>query len=267
MPVMDGAQVLAVEGIVRDVTPRVEVERRLRESEEQMRQLAARLQVAREEERTEVARELHDELGQTLTALKLEVSRAVAAFASDPTSVTAIDRLQSVVGLVEIGIAMVKRISARLRPATLDHLGLAEAVRWEARTFAARTGIRCQVRSTRRETRLSAEQQTALFRIVQEALNNVVCHASASSVRIAIVEDDRGVDVHVRDNGRGISADDVAAPGSLGLLGMRERAAAIGGSFKVSGRRGSGTVVSVHVPAGERTAEDRPRAEAESKFG
>lgn len=249
IPVFDAAgQIIGIEGIARDVTARVEGERRLRESEEQMRQLAARVQTAREEERAEVSRELHDELGQTLTALKLEINRAVAAFASDPTSVTSVDRLQSVVGLVDLGIATVKRISARLRPATLDHLGLAEAVRWEALTFKARTGIRCQVRANRRDSRLTAEQQTALFRILQEALNNVVCHANASAVHVTITERDDDVELRIRDNGRGISASQAAAPGSIGLLGMKERAALIGGTFKVSGQRGKGTVVSVHVP-------------------
>jgi signal transduction histidine kinase len=229
----------------------------MRESEEQLRQLAARLQSAREEERAEVSRELHDELGQTLTALKLEINRAVAAFASNPGGVTSVDRLQSVVGLVDLGIATVKRISARLRPATLDHLGLTEAIRWEALTFKARTGIRCQVRSNRQQTRMNGEQQTALFRIVQEALNNVVCHANASSVQIGIKETDELVELSVRDNGRGISATQAAAPGSIGLLGMKERAALINGTFKVSGQRGKGTVVSVHVPISNATAMNR----------
>jgi signal transduction histidine kinase len=232
-----------------------------------MRQLAARVQSAREEERAEVSRELHDELGQTLTALKIEVNRAVAAFASDPPSVTRVDRLQSVVGLVDLGIATVKRISARLRPATLDHLGLAEAMRWEAMTFKARTGIRCQVRASRQDTRLSPEQQTALFRIVQEALNNVVCHANASSVRITLTETSTDVDLRIRDNGRGISAAQVAAPQSIGLLGMKERASLIGGTFKIAGQRGKGTVVSVHVPLSTIPADDRRRAQAEPQLG
>jgi len=147
-----------------------------------------------------------------------------------------------------VGIATVKRISARLRPATLDYLGLPEAIRLEAATFKARTGIRCQVKATRDESRLSVEQRTALFRIVQEALNNVVCHASASSVHIAISKMDESVELQVRDNGRGITAAEATAPGSIGLLGMKERAALVGGTFTISGQRGKGTVVSVQVP-------------------
>ncbi len=268
IPVFDAAgHIIGLEGIARDVSGRVESERRLRESEDQLRQLAARLQGAREEERAEVSRELHDELGQTLTALKLEINRAVAAFASVPSSVTTVDRLQSIVGLVDLGIATVKRISARLRPATLDHLGLAEAIRWEALTFKARTGIRCQLRANRQQTRLSAEQQTALFRILQEALNNVVCHANASSVQVSIKETDDAVDMRIRDNGRGISAEQTAAAGSIGLLGMKERAALIGGRFTIAGARGKGTVVSVHVPLGELSAVHRPRIRTEPSRG
>ncbi len=268
IPVFDAAgQIIGLEGIARDVSGRVEAERRLRESEEQMRQLAARLQGAREEERAEVSRELHDELGQTLTALKLEINRAVAAFASIPSSVTTVDRLQSIVGLVDLGIATVKRISARLRPATLDHLGLAEAIRWEALTFKARTGIRCQLRANRQQTRLSAEQQTALFRILQEALNNVVCHANASSVQVSIKETDDAVEMRIRDNGRGISAEQTSAPGSIGLLGMKERAALVGGTFTIAGARGKGTVVSVHVPLSESPAVHRPRTRTEPTRG
>ncbi|MGE3955359.1 MAG: PAS domain S-box protein [Vicinamibacterales bacterium] len=265
LPVYDSAgHIVGIEAIARDITHRVESERRLRESEEQMRQLAARLQTAREEERAEVSRELHDELGQTLTALRLEINRAVSVFASDPKNVSTVDRLQSVVGLVDLGIGMVKRISARLRPATLDHLGLAEAIRWEAATFKARTGIRCQARSNRRQTRLDAAQQTALFRIVQEALNNVVCHANASSVQVAIRETDTEVELRVRDNGRGITAAQASAPASIGLLGMRERASLIGGTFTVTGQRGKGTVVSVIVPLEQPKTVNRPLARSES---
>jgi PAS domain S-box-containing protein len=249
LPVFDAdGNVVGIEGLGRDITSRLAAEQRLLESEEQLRQLAARLQRVREEERAEVSRELHDELGQTLTALKLDINRAVAAFASEPRGVTPIDRLQSVVGLVDVGIATVKRISARLRPATLDHLGLAEAAQGEAAAFKARTGIRCQVRSNRQHSRLDEQQRTALFRILQEALNNVVCHANASSVQVVIHESDADVELTVRDNGRGITVDQAAAPGALGLLGMKERAALMGGTFAVSGRRGKGTVVSVRVP-------------------
>src|SRR5688572_6035547 len=142
-------------------------------AQDQMRQLAARIQRAREEERATLARELHDELGQTLTALKLELGRTTSELQGVPVALNAVNRLQSVIGLVEIALTTVKRITTSLRPPALDHLGLAEAVRWETMAFGARTGLRCHVRANRETTALSAEQQTVLFRIVQEALTNV----------------------------------------------------------------------------------------------
>lgn len=252
----DDGQLIAIEGVARDVTARIESERKLRQSEEQLRQLTRRLETAREEERTDVARELHDEVGQTLTALKIEINRAVSAFGSAEHSVNAINRLQSVVGLVDFGIATVKRLSSRLRPATLDHFGLAEAIRWEGVTFKARTGIRCRVVAPGRRSRLSMEQQTALFRIAQEALNNVVCHARASAVRIVIKELASVVEFRIHDNGRGITPAEASAPESLGLRGMRERAALVGGTFSISGQRGTGSTVTVVVPLAQRDKTD-----------
>lgn len=213
-----------------------------------MRQLAARIQTAREEERATIARELHDELGQTLTAIKLELGRATTEINKQQLGSPVVDRLQSLIGLVEIGIATVKRITTDLRPATLDHLGLAAAVRWEAMTFRARTGLRCHVHADRDETMISAERQTMLFRIFQEALTNVVRHASASAVHVALAHRRGMVELQIRDNGRGITEAQLTDPGAIGLLGMQERASLVGGTFEVAGRRGKGTTITVRVP-------------------
>lgn len=249
VPVTDrSGRVIAIEGIARDVTEGVEAQRRLRGSEEQMRQLAARVQTAREEERTTIARELHDELGQTLTAVKLELARAAAAMTEEHVVPRSIDRLQSLVGLIEIALETVKRLCTQLRPPTLDHLGLPSAVQWEAMTFRARTGLRCHVRADRESTALSREQQTVLFRIFQEALTNVVRHAKASAVEVILAERSSRFELRIRDNGGGITEAQARNPRSMGLLGMRERAALIGGLFDITGRRGKGTVVSVRVP-------------------
>ena len=243
-----GYLVIAIEGISRDITEPIETRQHLQESEEQMRRLAARVQTAREEERATLARELHDELGQTLTAIKLELGRASAEINKQQLGSVVVDRLQSLIGFAEIGIATVKRITTDLRPATLDHLGLAAAIRWEAMTFRARTGLRCHVRSDKDATRLSPERQTVLFRIFQEALTNVVRHASASAVHVALAHR-RGVfELQIRDNGRGITDARLADPGSVGLLGMQERASLIGGTFNIIGKRGKGTTVTVRVP-------------------
>ena len=234
---------------MRDIS---EEKQRLRESEEQLRQLAARVQTAREEERANLARELHDELGQTLTAIKLELGRTASALRKNRVDGQTVDRVQSLTGLVEIGLATVKRIAANLRPATLDHLGLAAAVRWEASGFRASTGIRCYVRAARESTALNAEQQTMVFRIFQEALTNVVRHARASAVYVSLAERRGTFELRIRDNGRGIKDADMTHPGAIGLLGMRERAAIIGGGFTIAGRPGKGTVLTVRVPTAGR---------------
>src|SRR5262245_3470903 len=197
------------------------------ESEEQLRQLAGRLQAAREEERAQVARELHDELGQTLTALKLDISRTVAALVEQRLTPSIIDRVQSLVGLSDIALVTVKRIATRLRPPILDHLRLADAMHWEALALKARTGLRCHVRKNTATTNLPGEQQTALFRIFQEALTNIVRHAGASAVQVTLVERGSLFELRIRDNGRGITDLQASNPGAIGLLGMRERAALV----------------------------------------
>jgi PAS domain S-box-containing protein len=251
-------QLVAVEGIARDITAAIETQQQLRASQDQLRRLAASLQTAREEERASVARELHDELGQTLTALKLELGRTTDALKQHHVAPGVMDRLQSLVGLVEIGVAMVKRIATTLRPPALDHLGLAEAIRSEAATFRARTGVRCHIAAAREDTALPSRQQTALFRIFQEALTNVVRHAQASAVHVRLAETSRAFELRVADNGRGITDAEIAHRESIGLLGMRERAKQAGATLDIVGVPGKGTTISVRVPLVTRRASSRP---------
>jgi two-component system, NarL family, sensor histidine kinase UhpB len=260
VPIRDAAgKLIAVEGIARDITARIEAQRQLRASQEQMRRLATSLQTAREEERASVARELHDELGQTLTALKLELGRTADALKGQHLTLPVMDRLQSLVGLVDIGVAMVKRIATGLRPPALDHLGLAEAIRWEAAAFSARSGLRCHVAADKECTALTARQQTALFRIFQEALTNVVRHAHASAVRVRLTETSHDFELRVADNGRGITIAEMSAHESIGLLGMRERANQAGATLELAGLPGKGTVIKVRVPLPGKTVK-RPAA-------
>src|SRR5439155_19496489 len=135
------------------------------------------------------------------------------------------------------GIAIVKRLCTELRPPALDHLGLAAAVRWEAMAFRSRTGIRCHVRAHKDATSLTNEQATALFRIFQEALNNVVRHAKASAVQVTLDERPRVFELRIQDNGTGITDAQIHDARSIGLLGMRERATLVGATFEVTGRR------------------------------
>jgi signal transduction histidine kinase len=260
VPIYDPASgdLVAIEGIARDVTDRLETQRQLRSSQEQMRRLAANLQTAREEERASLSRELHDELGQTLTAIKLEIGRTADALKDQHLTPPIMDRLQTLVGLVEIGVATVKRIATNLRPPALDHLGLAEAIRFDAAAFSARTGLRCHVVAAKERTRLTATQQTALFRIFQEALTNVARHAKASAVRVRMTETRRLFELRVSDNGRGITEAEIGHVESIGLLGMRERAAQADAVLELAGLPGKGTVVKVRVPLAPRTT--KPRA-------
>jgi signal transduction histidine kinase len=212
--------------------------------------LSLRLETVREEERARVARELHDELGQVLTSLKLEFIWLVDELKkSDPKpGIQLVNKLQSLIGLIEISIQSVRQISGDLRPAVLDHLGLREAIQWEATRFQARTGIRCRVVSQLTYDLADRARALALYRILQEALTNVVRHAHAGAVRIHLAERGRMLILMVKDNGRGITKSELSSMMSIGLLGMSERARLLGGSLTVTGVPGRGTTVTVKVP-------------------
>jgi signal transduction histidine kinase len=230
-----------------------------------MRRLALSLQAAREEERADLARELHDDLGQTLTAIKLELARTADALKDVRLDVPVMDRLQALVGLVEIGVATVKRIATKLRPPALDYLGLAEAIRWEAAAFRSRSGLRCHVVAATNQPALTSEQQTAFFRIFQEALTNVVRHAQASAVRVHLGEEGGVCTLRVSDNGRGITRTEVSNAHAIGLLGMRERAAQAGATLDIVGAPGRGTVVTVRAPLPLRAQPARSRRRTRAK--
>jgi two-component system, NarL family, sensor histidine kinase UhpB len=209
-----------------------------------------RLETAREEERARLARELHDELGQVLTSLKLEFMWLVDELGkADPKpSNQLVNKLQALVGLIEVSIQSVRHISGDLRPAVLDHLGLAEAITWECSRFERRTGIRCRVSAKVSREMPDRSQALALFRIVQEALTNVARHAHAGAVQITLRERGRLMTISVKDNGRGITKAQKSSHDSIGLLGMSERARLIGGRVTITGVQGRGTTVTVQVP-------------------
>jgi signal transduction histidine kinase len=244
----DRGRLIAIEGIGRDVTKSLEVERRLRESERQLRQLAANRDAERETERADLARELHDELGQTLTTLKMDLTRTVSDLIPRQLEPRTIDCMQSMVGSIEVATETVRRLATSLRPPALDHFGLAAAIELEGAALARRTGLRCRI-SGSLKTAMTPEQTTAVFRIVQEALTNVVRHADASAVRIVMRETSTTRSVRIHDNGRGIDRRSLDNPASIGLLGMRERATLIGGKLQISSQPGKGTTVLISVPA------------------
>jgi PAS domain S-box-containing protein len=242
----DGTLV-SIAGLGRDVTETIAAPERLRASEAQLRRLAASIEEAREKERALIARELHDELGQSLTAMKLELTRMVRVLTPQGLPLEAIDGLQSIIGGVDVATETVRRLATSLRPPALDHLGLVAAIELEAAALARRTGVRCRVVGNRRVTRLDPARSVTVFRIVQEALTNAIRHASASAIRISIHSTARTTTVHVQDNGRGISNEAIEDPSAIGLVGMRERAELIGARLTVSSTPGKGTTVSMVV--------------------
>lgn len=221
-------------------------ERREAEQARRVRELAAHLQSAREAERTHVAREIHDELGQALTGLKLEVSY-LARRAGDGSGEMR-ERLDGVGSLIDGTIASVRRIAAELRPQILDELGLLEAIRWQVQEFEKRTEISCAVELPEAELDWSTDRATAMFRILQEALTNVARHAGATRASVQVTRLEDRVVLEVSDDGRGITKDQVSDSPTFGLLGMQERARMFGGSLKVESGERRGTTVTVSMP-------------------
>ena len=218
----------------------------LKDSYEQLRALAAKLQTVRDEERTQIARELHDQLGQALTALKYDLAWLTRRLVKDDAAQT--QKAKAVFTQMDALIKTVRRIATELRPGMLDDLGLAASIEWQAREFQKRTGVRCEVSVPEQELQLAPAQSTALFRILQETLTNVVRHADAKHVKVKLEAVNGSVTMRVQDDGRGFRSAEVANTHSLGLLGMRERAELLGGSFSVRGFPGEGTVVTVSMP-------------------
>ena len=230
-----------------------ESEAKLRESEAQQREagemlqkLARHLQDAGEKERTRLAHELHDELGQALTAMKMDVSWILGKLPADQAALRA--RVADLSKLADQTLRSVRRLSQEMRPGVLDDLGLPEALEWQAAEFSERTGIRCRVETSIAEGRLTKDQDTALFRIVQESLTNASRHSEATEVDIALVEAEGAVRLRIADNGRGIREQEARGGRSLGLLGMHERAAAAGGRTSIEGLPGRGTTITVTIP-------------------
>lgn len=230
----------------KEVRRREQAEDEQRGSFEQLRVLAARIQTTREEERARVAREIHDELGQALTAIKIDLSALLPNAATGPGP--GWQRQQAIFRLLDEAIRSVQRIATDLRPGVLDDLGLVAAVEWLVEEFQGRTGVEGHVNLPNADLAVDAERATALFRILQEALTNVARHARATRVIVRLTEEDGDLRLEVRDNGGGIAQERLAAGRSLGVLGMRERAMMLGGEFSIGGTPENGTTVTVRIP-------------------
>jgi PAS domain S-box-containing protein len=236
----------AIQVVVRDITERKRAEEQLRSSREQLRALAAHLESIREDERSLIAREIHDELGQMLTGLKIDLSWLAARLSSEQSAL--LKKVPDMEALIDATIQSVRRISSQLRPGVLDDLGLIAAIEWQAQEFQSRMGMVCRFTAPSEEIELDPDLSTALFRILQEALTNVIRHAHATHVTILLTEEADRLILTVTDNGRGITEQELAAKTSLGLLGIRERALLLGGEVAITGHPGAGTTVKVGMP-------------------
>jgi len=235
---------------IREISENKRAEEFLRSSGEQLREFAARLESVREEERTRVAREIHDELGQALTILKLDLSwlqTQTPRSQSKPRK-----KIKAMMAHVDETINLVRKIASELRPSILDDLGLIPAIEWQLSEIQKRTGIRCTLRGTVEKQDLDPEKSAAVFRVVQEALTNVVRHAKAPAVQITLRaehEDERErLYISIVDNGKGITEAELSDAKSLGIVGMKERIARFGGELTITSRRGKGTRLDINLP-------------------
>jgi two-component system sensor histidine kinase UhpB len=234
-------------GTCTEIDDRKQAEDALRRSLSELRALAGRLQSVREEERTSVARQIHDELGQALTGIKLESASLMRELPKEAKQQAI--RAQSIAKLADETIQAVRRIATELRPGILDDLGLAAAVEWVAEEFRARTRTKVQLHLPGAALVIDREHATALFRILQEILTNVARHANATEVNLRLVKEEGNLILEVHDNGKGITKEELSTGRSLGILGMRERALLLGGELTISGAPAFGTTVTVRIPA------------------
>jgi len=241
---------LAVVEVSNDITAQKQLQLDLAASREELRALSNHLQSALEEERTRIAREIHDELGQQLTGLKMDVAWLGSRIARlhDPAAPDLVAKTQAMRELVDAAVQAVRRTATALRPLLLDDLGLVAALEWLTGEFTARTRIPCSFAADEPARRCDRAVATALFRIAQEALTNVARHAGATQVAVRLRPEAGGLVLEVRDDGRGIAPDGGGGERSLGVLGMQERARLLGGDVSVSSRPGQGTTVRARVP-------------------
>jgi len=230
----------------RDISGHKQTEEKLKDATDRLRELSKRLQQIREEERTIIAREIHDELGQVLTVLKIQLSLAEKKL--HPNQIEVIEKMDYACDLLDQTVKSVQQISAKLRPGILDELGLIPAIEWQTREFEKRADISCRLSLSTEPPDIAQEKATALFRIFQEALTNVARHSRAKRVSVFLKFQPDNLILEITDNGRGISQTQINASSSLGILGMRERVMVFGGTMEINGIPGEGTHIKVTMP-------------------
>jgi PAS domain S-box-containing protein len=240
-----------IQGFFRDITERKRLAEEIRESREQLRLLAAKLESSREEERINLAREIHDELGQSLTALKMDFAWLAKNLPKEQTVL--IDKAKSMQELLDGNVKLARDITTRLRPAILDDFGLLAAIEWQASDFDARTGIKCRVKSNVKKINLHKNLSISLFRVFQEALTNILKHSEASHVDINLMKKSNIMTIEIQDEGKGIKKSDLRKKGAFGILGIRERASLLGGTLNIDSHPGKGTTIRVTISMTKRS--------------
>jgi two-component system sensor histidine kinase UhpB len=234
-----------IQGVMLDIGERKQREAAEALAKAQLQALGKRMESVREEERTRIAREVHDELGQSLTALRLELAVLGAALPQDPALAARVASMDELIGRT---VDTVRRISYELRPGVLDTLGLIAAIEWQTREFERRSGIACELALPAAEPEIRPNRATAIFRVFQEILTNIARHAGATQVDVCVSLPAGNLLLEVADNGRGFPAENGEGRASLGLLGMRERVAEFGGLVSIDSQPGRGTHIAVAVP-------------------
>jgi signal transduction histidine kinase len=241
-----GGKAVTLLGTLQDVTERYQAESELRRAYEEVRQLADHLQSARENERVAIAREIHDEMAQSLTAQKIDLVRLKARLPEDDSFLTGL--AADILASINQTIDSVQRILMNLRPALLDDLGLLAAIEWQVEQFQARTDMACRLVLPEEEPELTQKERTAMFRIMQEALLNILRHSGATAMCLELRTGTSWLLMKISDNGKGVSELEVSNSRSFGLIGMRERAHVFGGKVIIKGEEGKGTTVSTRIP-------------------
>lgn len=246
----------SIQGMMRDITERYQARAELERSHVELRRLGNALETAQEEERKRLARELHDDLGQTLTVLKMDMSSLKSKLADSPADPAMyaglLDDIERMDSQLNHTVQSVRRISADLRPVLMDDLGLATALETLIKQVSRISNIRCAFDLNPDRLLIDKRLATPLFRIAQEALNNIVKHAQATEVKLSLYRDAaNSLILEVRDNGKGLTREDRRKPDSFGLIGMRERAYALGGELRIDSEPGSGTMIQIKIPNSE----------------
>lgn len=253
-PVFEDNKVIRVITVIRDITKRKHTEEEILESQKQLKAFAAHLQTIKEEERVKIARELHDNLGQNLTALRIDISRLIKKIneADEKANIKSIvAQAGELLPLIDATIKLVRTISSELHPRVLDEFGLVSAIEWQIEGFTKRTGISCKLELEVETIEIEDNNRIAVFRIFQEALTNIMRHANATHVIVRIRKKNHSTILEVKDNGIGIKESNISDIESLGLTGMRERAFLLGGELMIKVKKGKGTVVTLSIPLKE----------------